>query len=65
MLNLKTKHIIKSRYVVWLNKSFGEWSKKIEEVNNKFYEHNEDENEVIEEIRKEPDGTVDAGERNP
>jgi hypothetical protein len=32
MLNLKTKHIIKSRDIVWLNKSFGEWDKKVGEV---------------------------------
>jgi hypothetical protein len=27
LLNLKTKSIIKSRYVVWLNKSYGAWIK--------------------------------------
>jgi hypothetical protein len=34
MPNLKTKHIIKSRDTVGLNKSFGELDKKVEEINN-------------------------------
>jgi hypothetical protein len=40
-------------------------------LNNKFYDHNEDDNEVedkdevIEEIRKEPDAPVDAKEKVP
>jgi hypothetical protein len=37
MLNLKTKHIIKSRDILWLNKSFGEWNKKVDEFNNKLF----------------------------
>jgi hypothetical protein len=48
---------------VWLNKSFGEWDKKEEEVNNDIDEQDED--ELIEEIRKEPDAPVGAEERSP
>jgi hypothetical protein len=36
MLHLKTKHIIKSMDILWLNKSFAELDKKFEEVNNTF-----------------------------
>jgi hypothetical protein len=38
---------------------------KVEEVNNKFDEQDEDENEVIEEIRKEPDEPADSEEKSP
>jgi hypothetical protein len=63
MLNLKTKHSLKSREIVWLNKSFGEWDKKVEEFNNEINEQDED--ELIEEIRKEPDAPVDDEEKSP
>jgi hypothetical protein len=63
MLNLKTKHIITSRDIVWLNKSFAEWDKMVEEVNNKFDDQDEDEDKFIEEIKKEPDAPVDGEER--
>ena len=63
MLNLKTKHIFNSRDIVWLNKSFGEWDKKDEEVNTEIDEQDED--EFIEEVRKEPDAPVDTEERSP
>ena len=63
MLSLKTKHIFNSRDIVWLNKSFGEWDKKDEEVNNEIDEQDED--ELIEEVRKEPDAPVDTEERSP
>jgi hypothetical protein len=43
MHKLKTKHNIKSRDILWLNKSFGEWDKKVEEVNNIFDDQDEDE----------------------
>ena len=62
MLNLKTKHIFNSRDIVWLNKSFGEWDKKDEEVNAEIDEQDED--ELIEEVRKEPDTPVDTEERS-
>jgi hypothetical protein len=68
MLTLKTKHNIKSRDIVWLNKSFGEWNKKVEEVNNEFDEQDEnedeDEDDAIEEIRKESDTPVDVEEKS-
>ena len=60
ILNLKAKHIFKSRDIVWLKKSFGEWDKKVEEVNNE-----QDEDELIEEIRKEPHASIDAEEKSP
>ena len=63
MLNLKEKHIFTSRDIVWLDKSFGECVKKDEEVNNEIDEQDED--ELTEEIRKEPDAPVDAEERSP
>jgi hypothetical protein len=50
---------------VWLNKSFRELYKNFEAVNNKFNNQDEDEDKVIEEIRKEPDETVDAEEKSP
>jgi hypothetical protein len=46
---------------VWLNKSFREWDKKLEEVRNIL----DDEDEVIEEIRKDLDAPVDAEEKSP
>jgi hypothetical protein len=54
MLNLNTKYIIKSCNIAWVNKSFGEWDKKAEAVNNIFDDHDEDEDEVIEEKSPEP-----------
>jgi hypothetical protein len=36
--NLKTKQIIKARGIVWQNKFFKDWIKKVEEINNKFYD---------------------------
>jgi hypothetical protein len=68
MLTLETKHTIKSRDIVWLNKSFGEWNKKVEEVNHEFDEQDENEDEdednAIEEIRKESDTPVDVEEKS-
>jgi hypothetical protein len=58
MINLKTKHIIKPRDIVWLNECFGEWDEKFEEVNNKFDDQVDDEDEVVEEIRKEYNAPV-------
>jgi hypothetical protein len=63
MLNLKTKHIVKSRDIVCLNKR--QWNKKVEEVNNIFDYQDEDEDEVIKEFKKEPDAPVDAEEKSP
>jgi hypothetical protein len=54
MLDLNTKYIIKSCNIAWVNKSFGEWDKKAEAVNNIFDDHDEDEDEVIEEKSPEP-----------
>jgi hypothetical protein len=44
-------------------KIFGEWNKNVEEVNNKFDEQDEDADEVVEEIRNEPDAPVDSEEK--
>jgi peptidoglycan hydrolase CwlO-like protein len=65
MLNLKTNYIIKSRDIVWLKKSLGKWDKKVEEVNSEFNEQDEDEDEVIEEIKKMSDEPVDDDEKIP
>jgi hypothetical protein len=65
MLNLKTKHINKSRDVLCLNKSFGVYNMKLEGIKNKFDEKDGDnDDEVIEEIRKKPIGPVDAEEKS-
>jgi hypothetical protein len=63
MHKLKTKHNIKSRDILWLNKSFGEWDKKVEEVNNIF--DDQDEDEGIQEFRGDPDSPVDSEEKIP
>jgi hypothetical protein len=57
--------LIKSTDILWLNKSFRELYKNFEAINNKFNNQDEDEDEFIEEIRKEPDETVDAEEKSP
>jgi hypothetical protein len=53
MLNLKIKHIIKSRDILWLNNNFGEWDKKVEEVKNKFDDQDENEDEDFDEVIEE------------
>jgi hypothetical protein len=58
-LNLKKKLIIKSREILWLNNIFEEYDKKVEEVSNILNDKNEDEDEVVEEIRNDPDTPVD------
>jgi hypothetical protein len=45
--------------------TLGKRDKKVEEVNSEFNEQDEDEDEVIEEIRKMPDEPVDNDEKSP
>jgi hypothetical protein len=45
ILNLKTNHTMKSRDILWLDKSFGAKDKNVEAVNNTFDDQDEDEDE--------------------
>jgi hypothetical protein len=58
MIKRKAKHIIKLKVILWLKKNFGKCYKEFEEVNNKFGKQDEDESEMMEEIRKDPDANL-------